>query len=101
MYFYSDTAPRGTSNINVWKMNGSKGYLRHFSNYLFLNFVATKGTREERAAVEKEITICKRKLDFWERHPNFDPDYVRGEKEMMIKQWRQDARVSSGKTSAP
>lgn len=33
MYFYSDTAPRGQSDINVWKMDGSKGYLRHFDNF--------------------------------------------------------------------
>lgn len=98
MYFYSDTAVREHTDINVWKMNGSKAYLRHFSNYLFLNFVSVKGTREERASVEKEIQLCERKLKFWERHPNFDPAFVQAEKEKMIKQWRQDG---SGKTSAP
>lgn len=98
MYFYSDTAPRATSDINVWKMNGSKGYLRHFDNFLFLDFVAKKGTREERAAAEKEIIICKRKLAFWERHPNFDPDLVQREKERKIREWSQSR---DGKTSAP
>ncbi len=101
MYFYSDTKPREHTDINVWKMNGSKAYLRHFENYLFLNFVAVKGTREERASVEKEIILCNRKLSFWERHPNFDAAYVQGEKEKMIKQWRQDAEGTSGKISAP
>jgi hypothetical protein len=90
MYFYSDTAPRGTSDINVWKMNGSRAYLRHFDNFLFLDFVTKKGTREERAAVEKEILICKKKLTFWERHPNFDPEFVQAEKARKIKEWRQD-----------
>ncbi|SOC90063.1 hypothetical protein SAMN05216358_0082 [Rhizobium sp. AN5] len=101
MYFYSDTAPRAHSDIDVWKMNGSEAYLRHYSNYLFLNFVAVKGTREERASVEKEILICERKLKFWERHPKFDAAYVQGQKEKLIKQWRQDAAGASGKTSAP
>lgn len=100
MYFYSDTAVREKSDINVWKMDGSKAYLRHFSNYLFLNFVSVKGTREERASVEKEILICERKLKFWERHPNFNASYVQSEKENMIKQWRQGSGAS-GKTSAP
>lgn len=101
-YFYSDTAARGSSDINVWKMNGSARYLDHFSNYLFLMFVAKKGTREERASVEKEILICERKLKFWERHPRYDAEFVQKEKEKLIKQWRQDNAVGvSGNTSAP
>jgi hypothetical protein len=101
MFFYSDTAPKTVSDINVWKMNGSKGYLRHFANYLVLCFFAKSGSREERAAIEKEILICQRKLTFWERHPNYDAALVQREKERMIKEWRQDARGASGKTSAP
>lgn len=88
MYFYSDTAPRSNSDINVWKMNGSKAYLRHFDNFLFLDFVAKKGTRAERADAEKEILICKKKLSFWERHPNFDADLVQREKERKIREWK-------------
>ncbi|QWY83090.1 hypothetical protein [Rhizobium phage RHph_X66] len=105
MYFYSDTAPKGRSDINVWKMNGSKSYLTHFSNYLFLMFVSKRGTRAERASVEKEILICQKKLAFWERHPRYDAEYVQKEKEKMIRAWRQDpgaeAAVASGITAAP
>jgi hypothetical protein len=103
MYFYSDNAPKGSSDINVWKMNGSKGYLRHFDNYLFLQFIAKEGTRDERASVEKEIIICERKLAFWERHPNYDADLVKREKERKIREWRQapGGATCSGNTSAP
>jgi hypothetical protein len=101
MYFYSDTAARGSSDINVWKMNGSMRYLDHFSNFLFLNFVAKSGSREERASVEKEIAICERKLAFWERHPRFDAAFVQQEKQKLIRTWRQESKVTSGKTSAP
>ena len=102
MYFYSDTAPRGQSDINVWKMNGSKGYLRHFDNFLILSVFAKEGTREERAQAEKELLICKKKLSFWERHPNFDAAHVQKEKEQKIKLWRQRASAgASGKTSLP
>lgn len=100
-YFYSDTGARGSSDINVWKMNGSAHYLKHFSNYLFLMFVSKKGTRQERASVEKEILICERKLAFWQRHPRYDAAYVQAEKEKMIKMWRQDPEGSSGTMPAP
>lgn len=89
MYFYgeqSDTKFDG----DISRVNGSKVYLRHFDNYLFLNFVSQRGTRAERAEVEAEILICERKMKFWERHPRFDAEYVRREKERKIKEWRQD-----------
>lgn len=97
MYFYSDIAPRGKSDIDVWKMNGSKAYLRHYDNYLVLNFIAKNGTRQERAEVEKEILICERKLAFWEKHPNYDREVVARAKEQMLKDWRQQR----GNSSAP
>lgn len=87
-FFYSDTAPRSASTINVWKMNGTKGYLRHYDNFLYLNFMAQHGTRVERIQAEKEMVICKRKLAFWERHPNTDRELLRVEKERMNRQWR-------------
>jgi hypothetical protein len=98
MYLYSETAPCTTSDINVWKMVGSKVYLRHFDNLLVLEFFAKSGSRAERASIEKEILICKRNLSFWERHPNFDAALAQAEKERKIKQWRQDA--ASGNVSA-
>lgn len=99
MYFYSDSAPKTATNVDIWRMNGSQAYLRHFDNFLFLDFIAKNGTREERVSAEKEILICKKKLSFWERHPNFDPNLVSREKEIRIKQWRQDK--ASGNISAP
>jgi hypothetical protein len=69
LYFYSETAPHTTSDINVWKIDGSKVYLRHFDNLLVLEFSAKSGSRAERASIETEILICKRDLSFWERHP--------------------------------
>lgn len=80
MYFYSDTAPKNASDINVWKMNGSRAYLRHFENFLFLDFVAKKGDRVERANAEKEILICKRKLQFWSGTPTSMPPSFRAKR---------------------
>ncbi|WSG93585.1 hypothetical protein U8P73_36160 (plasmid) [Rhizobium beringeri] len=90
MYFYSDTSPKGPSDINVWKMNGSKCYLTHFSNYLFLMFVSKRGHSRRKASVEKEILICEKKLAFWQRHPQFDAEYVQKEKE------KDDQSLASG-----
>lgn len=88
MFFYSDTASGSATPINIWKMNGSAAYLRHFDNYLFLNFMAKNGTRAERYEAEKEIVICRRKLAFWKRHPNYEEHVVKPEVEKKIKEWK-------------
>lgn len=88
MYFYSESVGGKFDPSSVWRMNGSEAYLRHFDNFLFLDFIAKNGTRAERAQVEKEIIICKRKLSFWEKHPNFDAELVAREKARKIKDWK-------------
>ncbi len=49
MFFYSDTKASGQSTINVWQMNGTAAYLRHYNNYLFLAFVVSnpRATRQD------------------------------------------------------
>ena len=90
--FYSDTGPRENVQIDVWKMDGTKAYLRHYANLLTLKFMAkTTPDRKERADLEKEIAICERKLKFWERHPNTFAEGVREGMELLNKQWQQPA----------
>lgn len=76
MYFYSDTKKSENTDINVWKMNGTKAYLRHYDNLLFLQFVAnnSRSSAVDRRQAEAEIVICNRKLDFWAKHPKYDHD---------------------------
>lgn len=87
--FYSDNAGPSDFQGDVWRLNGTKGYLRHYSNYLTLSFLA-KATkdRRERQTLEKELLICQRKLDWWRRHPNYvDADVQRGI-EALKKDWK-------------
>lgn len=88
MFFYSDTAPRSAIQIDVWKMDGTKAYLRHFDNFLFLSFMALNGDRLEKRKAEEELIICKRKLKFWTQHPNYVEATVKEEKEKKIKEWK-------------
>lgn len=88
MFYYSDTAPRGQFQGNVWNMDANKAYMRHFDNLMYLYFMAKEGTFVERRQAEKEIGICKRKLEFWERHPKFCGETVRPLKENKIKEWK-------------
>lgn len=74
MFFYSDTEPKGSVQVNIWELDATHMYMKHFTNLLFLQFMAKNGTLLEKLQSEKEIIICNRKLDFWKKMPNFDKD---------------------------
>lgn len=44
----------------------------HADNRMYLEFMAKKGTFQERGQARKELLICDRKLTFWKKHPNWD-----------------------------
>lgn len=87
MFFYSDTKDGGTPKVDIWRMNGTKAYLRHYDNLLFLDFMAKNGTRVERHQAEKEMVICRRKLKFWENHPNYNHEEALKGISLAKKQW--------------
>lgn len=92
MFFYSES-PRAASNpVDVWKMDAVKAYMRHFENYLFLDFILNNGTDAEKRQSSVEMAICERKMKFWERHPNFIADAVKVKKEKLLKDWRSGKR---------
>lgn len=93
MFFYNENSPGANSQVNVWKMNGTKAYLRHYENLLFLQFVSTNpraGEVEKRQA-RKEIVLCEKKLAFWYRHPLYDHEEALRGIDQLKKNWRSAA----------
>jgi len=84
---YDEGSKGQFGNISVSQMDGTKAFLRHFENKLYLSFIATNGTRQERWQAGKELEICERKLTFWEKHPRFCGQTVKREMEKLSKQW--------------
>ncbi|UVK46833.1 hypothetical protein BPNPMPFG_002544 [Mesorhizobium sp. AR07] len=71
---YDGKSTRGNyTPINLDNADGTRGFLSHFNNYLFLKFVANnpESTLNERIDAENEMILCEKKLEFWERHPRF------------------------------
>lgn len=92
MFFYSDTKePFTGSPSKVWEMNGTKVYLSHYSNLLYLHFIAEhQGTSfAEKRQAEKEIVLCEKKLEWWKRHPNYDQDEATRGIEKLKKEWKR------------
>jgi hypothetical protein len=88
-YFYKDTEEPGRPKFNLSAMDGTKAYLRHFDNYLFLQFVSTneRASELEKRQARHELTICERKLEYWKRHPRYEHEAaLRGVSELK-KNW--------------
>lgn len=65
MLIYSDTEPRSNTVI---KVDPTRAYLRHYENYLYLDFLRKKSPDpKERGQAIRELTICERKMKFHER----------------------------------
>ena len=92
MFCYSDSAPRSSTPVNVWAMNATKAYMTHYANFLFLDFIMNHGTYAEQQQARKELTICERKLRFWAKHPNYEAEIVRREKEKLHVAWKRGER---------
>ena len=66
MLIYSDNEPRGPGG--PMRVDPTKAYLRHYENYLYLQFIAKQSTDpKERGQALRELTICERKMKFHER----------------------------------
>ena len=66
MICYSDTELKGPGG--AIRVDPTKAYLRHYENYLYLQFLSRKSPDpRERGQALRELTICERKLKYHER----------------------------------
>jgi len=90
MFFYSESKGREEyTGPSVWSMDGTRGYLRHYDNYLYLSFVFNNplATMVEKHQAGKELKMCERKLAFWKRHPTYNDKKAIEEVIKKKKQW--------------
>jgi hypothetical protein len=85
---YDESSLKTFSNIRISDIDGTKAYLKHFENQLYLSFMAKHGSRDERWQAERELVICERKMRYWEKHPRFIGEDARRGMEALKKNWR-------------
>jgi hypothetical protein len=65
-----DTSPsKFEGAFDPYRYDGAKQYEKHFSNLMYLDFIARNqlSTFAEKRQAETEIDIAKRKLKYWKR----------------------------------
>ena len=91
MFIYSEgKQEKPAFFVPYHKMNAVNGYLTHYSNFMYLRFIRDSplSTAAEKRQAIREITICDRKLTWWQRHPNYDSVAVGEGKRKLHEQWR-------------
>lgn len=69
MIFYTNTGPKSEYNpAFINRLNPNTQYIKHLENLFYLKFLELKSDNMvERHQAKKEIDICNKKLQFWER----------------------------------
>lgn len=97
MYFFYPPHKEASNQINIWKLNGTKQYLKHFDNLLYLQFVSQNplASEAEKRQARAEIEVAMKKLAFWRRHPNYDHDEALRGVDQLRKQWSSGDRLAA------
>jgi hypothetical protein len=85
---YDESGKGDFASVRIDQMDGTKNFLKHYGNKLYLSFLAKNGTQQERWQAEKELKIAERKMAFWEKHPRYEPLTARQGMERLNKEWR-------------
>lgn len=88
---YSSTSVRLGGHIDLSKLDGTKGYLRHYQNLLVLTFFHQHGTRLERQQAAEEMIVCERKLKWWSNLPSYDHAAALKGVETLKREWIEKA----------
>lgn len=92
MFFYSDTSGGAFDLSLLARLDPTKQYCTHLDNWFYLKFVLMNTTKfDERAQANKELTICERKLAYWERNYSFDPVAAQKHKDKLKKTWNMES----------
>lgn len=91
MLIYEEHPIRTTKPFRVEDYDATAQYVTHFSNSLLLKFFHTKGTREEKQQAARELTICERKMKFWQRAPNYSQQAALTAIDKLNKTWQKAA----------
>ena len=94
MFFYSENQRYDGPAIDVFGFKTDtvlEKWLVHLDNHMVLLAMSREKHRysfAERAQIEKELKVCARKMNFWERHPNFDRERASALRESRNKLWK-------------
>ena len=91
-YCYPDNEVKRPFNprtaVPYHSQDATKFWILHFSNSLYLTFLAKNEVGFlERQRATKELGVAQTKLEYWQRHPNWDRQSAERQASELRKQW--------------
>jgi hypothetical protein len=81
-------ASGSTYRGSMSRINPTRAYLKHFENFLYLQFIAMNSDdRIEQHQARKELVIAERKMAFWRRSPEFNQTLATEGSDKLKKNW--------------
>lgn len=87
---YEDNPVKGGNPVPYWKIQATRSWLKHYENMLMLEFFATHETDWAlKRRAEHELSICKSKMSYMEKHGNFNQAEATKGAEVLKKKWNR------------
>ena len=83
---YNENETRGSYSGR--SLNPNRQYRKHLENWFFLKLTLQNGNMVDRHKASKELSICDRKLSFWQKKKNFDREQAERDIAELREMWR-------------
>ena len=88
--------------ISEWSVEQVMGaWGKHAKNRYELMFYLKNGTADEKMQASNELEVCDRKLEFWEKHPQFDKRTAREIDSELARKWESQQTVLDRRKVVP
>lgn len=84
---YSDTEPKTAFSGSLGNINPNRAWKNHLENWYFLKLTYMNGSFLDQHKASKELVICERKMEFWERRASFNHDIAREDIATTKRKW--------------
>lgn len=95
-YFYPENEPRRGGGVTRYHdLKATEIWLNHYSNQLYLEFfLAAEMDFGQKRETARELQVCRQKLEYWKKHPNWDMAQATAGADRLKKQWQQPGQVA-------
>jgi len=90
---YNENEVRTGGGPDFASLCPNKQYKRHLENWFFLRLTLRNGNMIDRHQASKEMAICDRKLEYWQRKPTFDQKQGDADMKELRNKWQDHPRT--------
>ena len=87
---YSDERVIYNKPFNYDMFDATSKYIEHYHNYMYLKFMSDHAdtTFDEKQRARHELVICERKMQYAQRHPNYNRDVANDAVTKILREWK-------------